>query len=140
MQFIGLNVHDVGGYPRNRGTPARPKKDGYRSLRTARVLQSGMCLTVEPGIYFNTYAINRASDDQKRCLVLERLGDFKGFGGVRIEDVVVVTDSGIENLTNCPRTVSDIEAVMSGRISDRRSLVSKYYRKRSESECPIEAV
>jgi len=35
-----------------------------------------------------------------------------GFGGVRLEDDVLVTPTGIENLTCCPRSVADIEAVM----------------------------
>src|SRR5688572_10731568 len=38
----------------------------------------------------------------------------QGFGGVRLEDDVVVTANGLENLTKCPRTVEDVEAVMAG--------------------------
>ncbi len=49
--FLGINTHDVGGYPP--GGPARSPRPGYRSLRTARVLQPGMVITVEPGCYFN---------------------------------------------------------------------------------------
>ena len=48
--FMGIDVHDVGGYAE--GHPARPEKPGLRSLRTSRVLQSGMVITVEPGCYF----------------------------------------------------------------------------------------
>jgi len=125
--FIGLNVHDVGGYTKT--SPARPKRDGYRSLRTSRLLKVGMCLTVEPGIYFNEYVISRARKNaaQGKFLVQERLDEYAGFGGVRLEDVVLVTDSGIENLTNCPRTIEDVEAVMAGQIKDRRQLKHKFY-------------
>lgn len=41
-----------------------------------------------------------------------RLRQFLGFGGVRIEDDVIVTASGIENMTKVPRTVEQIEATM----------------------------
>ena len=52
--LIGLDTHDVGGYIPGK-TPERPKAPGLRSLRTARILQAGMCITVEPGCYFNDY-------------------------------------------------------------------------------------
>jgi Xaa-Pro dipeptidase len=46
--------------------------------------------------------------------VKEVLESFRGFGGVRLEDVVVVTDSGVENLAVCPRTIGEVEAVLDG--------------------------
>lgn len=59
--------------------------------------------------------------------VPEELARFRGFGGVRLEDDVVVTKTGVRNLTNCPRTVEDVEAVMGGRITHRDQLLKKYY-------------
>jgi len=131
--LIGLNVHDVGGYIKDK-TPKRPTKAGYKSLRTCRTLRENMCLTVEPGIYFNSYALSTASEEQKKFLIKERLNDFVNFGGVRIEDVVVVTKTGIENLTNCPRTVSDVEAVMCGKITSRHDLAKKFYRRQDTDD------
>lgn len=48
--LLGIDVHDVGGYLD--GLPKRPTKPGLKSLRTARNLEVGMALTIEPGCYF----------------------------------------------------------------------------------------
>uniref|UniRef100_A0A2K5N9M5 Xaa-Pro dipeptidase n=1 Tax=Cercocebus atys TaxID=9531 RepID=A0A2K5N9M5_CERAT len=111
--FLGIDVHDVGGYPE--GTE-RIDEPGLRSLRTARYLQPGMVLTVEPGIYFIDHLLDEAlADPARACFFnLEVLQRFRGFGGVRIEEDVVVTDSGMELLTCVPRTVEEIEACMAG--------------------------
>jgi Xaa-Pro dipeptidase len=112
--LIGIDTHDVGGYLKN--TPPRSTLAGLSKLRTARVLEEGMCLTVEPGCYFIDHLLDiaLADPDHKRFFVPEALARFRGFGGVRLEDVVVVTATGIDNLTTCPRTVSEVEAVMRG--------------------------
>jgi Xaa-Pro dipeptidase len=52
---MGLDVHDVGGYLE--GTPNRPTEPGLNRLRTARVLEKGMVITVEPGCYFSDVVI-----------------------------------------------------------------------------------
>ena len=85
--WLGLDVHDVGSY----------RKDG-----APRVLEPGMVFTVEPGLYFAEALEN----------VDER---FRGIG-VRIEDNVVITDDGHENLnTALPKAPDDIEALVSQR-------------------------
>jgi Xaa-Pro dipeptidase len=51
---------------------------------------------------------------QSKFLIKDVLTRFMGAGGVRLEDNVVVTDSGAESLTSVPRSVGDVEAVMAG--------------------------
>nr|XP_008524320.1 PREDICTED: xaa-Pro dipeptidase [Equus przewalskii] len=112
--FLGIDVHDVGGYPEG---VERIDEPGLRSLRTARRLEPGMVLTVEPGIYFIDHLLDEALADPARTCFFNRdvLQRFRGFGGVRIEEDVVVTNSGMELLTCVPRTVEEIEACMAGR-------------------------
>jgi len=116
--FIGIDTHDAGGYEEG---VTRVDKDGYRSLRTARVLQPNMVITVEPGCYFVDHVLDAAlaNPDKARFLVPDAIARFRGFGGVRLEDVVRVTEDGVENFTWCPRTVEDVEAVRAGRLTSR---------------------
>jgi Xaa-Pro dipeptidase len=112
--FIGIDTHDVGGYLP--GHPERIMQPGLKSLRTARVLQEHMVLTVEPGCYFIQHLLDKAlmNDLFRPHLNAAKIDEYRGFGGVRIEDVVHVTSSGIDNFTVCPRTLSEIESVMAG--------------------------
>lgn len=54
--LIGLEVHDVGGYLSS--TPARHTRPGLKNLRTARVLEAGTFITVEPGCYFRDFLLD----------------------------------------------------------------------------------
>lgn len=113
--LLGLDVHDVGGY--HKDAPKRPTEASCCRLRTARVLEEGMYLTVEPGMYFNHVLLERCFADPKLKTLLneEKIRkEFWDFGGVRIEDDVVVTKTGIINYTLCPRGSHEIESVMSG--------------------------
>lgn len=109
--FMGIDTHDVGGYPEG---VERSSEPGLRSLRTARTLEEGMVLTIEPGIYFIEVLLDQALNDPEtaRFIVPEVLQRFRGFGGVRIEDDVVITADGAELLNDVPRTVEAIEQVM----------------------------
>jgi Xaa-Pro dipeptidase len=112
--FIGIDTHDVGGYLD--GYPQRVPQPGLRSLRTARVLEANMVLTVEPGCYFIDHLLDQALEDTTLSPYLDSsvIREYRGFGGVRLEDVVAITESGFINYTLCPRTVNEIEQVMAG--------------------------
>ena len=116
--LIGMDVHDPGGYPKG-GIP-RPDNDLCRRLRTARILQAGMFITVEPGLYFNKTLLKEAFADPELAKFFNRevieKPEFWDFGGVRLEDDVLVTDYGCRNLTCCPREVEDVENVMAGTL------------------------
>jgi Xaa-Pro dipeptidase len=112
--LLGLDTHDVGGYPARSGV-TRPTDPGIRRLRTARTLEPGMVITVEPGVYFNPFLLEPALTDPAvaRFFVPDKIRSFLSFGGVRLEDNVLITDSGIEILNpNLPRTCEEIEAAM----------------------------
>lgn len=112
--LIGLDVHDVGGYLPDQ--PPKPTGPGVSKLQFARVLQPRMHIAIEPGCYFIKPLLDKAKSDPilSRFCVKEVLDRFENFGGVRIEDNVFITKTGLEDLTNVPRTVQEIENWMSG--------------------------
>ena len=109
--FLGIDTHDVGGYPEGL---QRVQKPGLKSLRTARILDKGMVLTIEPGVYFIDFLLDTALNDpvKSKYLVKEEVNKYRGIGGVRIEDNIFVTETGCELLTKVPRTVDEIETFM----------------------------
>jgi len=112
--FIGIDTHDVGGYLE--GHPKRHEGPGLSKLRTARIMQENMCLTVEPGCYFIDCVIDDALADPNKAkhLVADKIAEFRGTGGVRLEDVLAITADGCVNYTNCPRTIDEVECVIGG--------------------------
>uniref|UniRef100_A0A7S3C2Y5 Peptidase M24 domain-containing protein n=1 Tax=Haptolina ericina TaxID=156174 RepID=A0A7S3C2Y5_9EUKA len=114
--LIGMDTHDVGGYLKH--CPPRIPSSGISKLRTARILEEGMVLTVEPGCYFIEALLQPALADPAKAKFFNQpvLNRFRGRGGVRLEDVVVVTATGVENYTLCPRTINEVEGVMAGGV------------------------
>lgn len=111
--LMGVEVHDVGGYLSF--TPKRPSDVGLSSIRTARYLSINTVITVEPGIYFIPYLLEKALNDDnlKQYFNEEMVRSFFDFGGVRIEDDVYITSDGCINLTaGLPREVEEIESIM----------------------------
>lgn len=106
--FLGLDTHDVGGYPKGVDRIERP---GLRFLRARRELLPGMVITIEPGIYFIPALLNPVLEDPGKSKFLNegKIRKFFNFGGIRLEDNLIITDSGIENLTDVPIQIRDIE-------------------------------
>jgi Xaa-Pro aminopeptidase len=83
--YLGMDVHDEGRYKHRNGDP--------------RKIETGMVFTIEPGLYIPP---NNKNVPEK----------FRGIG-IRIEDNILVTETGFENLTgDCPKEISDLEKIV----------------------------
>lgn len=109
--FLGLDTHDVGGYPKGVERIDRP---GIRFLRVRRELMPGMVITIEPGIYFIPALLKPAfeNSEQAHYLNREKIESLYNFGGIRIEDNLIITETGYENLTEVPKEIKEIEEIM----------------------------
>ena len=134
---LGMDVHDVPEVSRPENNDTIPKADTgseslYTYLRLRLPLEAGMVVvsfvlpcftsimltkfdeTVEPGIYFHPHLVAPVLDSKH--INLEGMKNYQFFGGVRIEDVVVVTPDGYENLTTVKSERSWIEGLCSGEL------------------------
>lgn len=74
-----------------------------------------------------SYCLSEALADATKAHLIDAdvLARFRGFGGVRLEDDVLVTPGGVEVLTQVPRTVEDVEAVCAGRKWARADMATR---------------
>lgn len=118
--LLGIDVHDMedlgdrAGYApgRTRATAA-----GDRYLRLDRDLAPGMCVTIEPGFYQIRPILEQPSEvgELESALNRSELSRFADVRGIRIEDDVLVTDSGCEVLSLAvPKSIDDVEQAMRG--------------------------
>jgi len=116
--MIGLDVHDMEdlgqiyvGYDET----TRPiDQFGTAYLRLGRKLESGFAITSEPGIYFIPALIDqwKANKQHTDFINYEKLEAYRHFGGIRLEDNLLITDDGCELLgTRVPITPEEIEAM-----------------------------
>jgi Xaa-Pro aminopeptidase len=117
--MLGMDVHDMEGVGENNvgydDETKRSSQFGTAFLRLARKLQPGFVLTVEPGIYFIPALIDQWRNEGKFTdfINYDILESYKDFGGIRIEDDVLVTDTGSKVLGKpIPKSVEEVEATM----------------------------
>jgi Xaa-Pro dipeptidase len=98
--LLGLQTHDVGGLQADPAGTPRPPPPEYPALRLTRTIDVDQVFTIEPGLYFIPLLLDTLRQSPASGLVdwslVERL---LPFGGIRIEDNVVVTADGVRNLT-----------------------------------------
>lgn len=97
--YLGLQTHDVAGLIDNEGQPI-PRPEGHPALRLTRELEADNVLTVEPGLYFIDTLLHGWRAQRDASMVdWDRIEALSPYGGIRIEDNVVVTEEGCDNLT-----------------------------------------
>ena len=119
--MMGMDVHDMEGLGQiyvGFDDETRPNLEqfGTNCLRMGRRLEEGFVLTDEPGIYFIPALIDdwKASGHCKEFLNFEILETYKDFGGIRIEDDILITKEGCRFLGSkrIPYHPKDVEAFM----------------------------
>jgi len=116
--MMGLDVHDMEGLGENHvGYDEKTKRSGQFGLaylRFAKKLEPGFVLTIEPGIYFIPALIDKWFKEKKFMDYIDykKVGQYRDFGGIRIEDDILVTDKGHRVLGKpIPKTVEEVEAI-----------------------------
>ena len=98
--FLGLQVHDMAGKQLNEAGEMIEQPQEHPFLRLLRTLEVGNVVTVEPGFYFIPSLLKPLKNSAAgKCIKWSTVESLIPFGGIRIEDDVVVRDQGQQNLT-----------------------------------------
>ncbi|HEX5418715.1 MAG TPA: Xaa-Pro dipeptidase [Gammaproteobacteria bacterium] len=97
--LLGLQVHDAGGRQITPEGARREPPAEHPFLRLTRVVEPGFVLTIEPGLYFIASLLRALGPEDRRRVDWDKIGRLMPFGGIRIEDDVLVEADGIRNLT-----------------------------------------
>jgi Xaa-Pro dipeptidase len=141
--YVGLEVHDVGATsnhlfiqnspgdsktfselsgrtPNNDNASMYPRfmtPKGLLQAPATSILEENMVVTVEPGIYFNRYAIEEVwlkNEKIGKYINEDLLDKYYPVGGVRIEDDILITKDGYENLTTTPKGQEALDIINGG--------------------------
>ena len=121
--MLGMDVHDMEGLGQihvgydNEIQPSSQFGTAY--LRLGRRLQPGFVVTNEPGIYFIPELIDmwKAEKKYQQFLNYDKIEEYRHFGGIRIEDDILVTADGSRVLGKpIPKTVAEVEQTMADKL------------------------
>lgn len=105
--MLGLDVHDA--------TPkVQSKTKEAGNIRSQAILKSGNIITVEPGLYFIKALLDNPENRKKFKTQVDwkKVKNYEDFGGIRIEDDVLVTDKSHQVITSVPKETKAIEKLM----------------------------
>jgi Xaa-Pro aminopeptidase len=114
--MLGLDVHEMEGLGENyvgyNDEVMRSTQFGLKSLRFALPYKPGHVFTVEPGIYFipELFAKWKSENKHTDFINYDKTEKYLDFGGIRIEDDVLITETGCRLLgKTAPKTVEEVE-------------------------------
>lgn len=109
--YLGMDTHDTGGHPNY-----HDKDPMFRYLRVRGALPAGSIITVEPGIYFCRFIIEPYLTDPVHAgyINFEVLNRYWAVGGVRIEDNILITKDGYQNLTTAIKDADEMCKLING--------------------------
>ena len=117
--MLGLDVHDMESYGEDfvgyDDEVKRSTQFGFSALRMARRLQEGFVVTDEPGIYFIPTLIDKWKSEGigKEFINFEKLSSYRNFGGIRLEDDLLITHDGARVLgQRIPIVADEVERIV----------------------------
>lgn len=98
--LLGLQVHDVAGFMQNDHGEHLAAPSRYPHLRCTRIIEPRMVLTIEPGLYFIESLLSPWREGSYRHhFDWDRIHSLQPFGGIRIEDNIIIHEHHTENMT-----------------------------------------